>query len=166
MVTSLMQLWIKGLFGGRISWNFVISSEESLIANSGMDLLFFSGQTFGMTMSCRASFQDFSLLPKTRRFLCCSSFQTTTSSHNSTFLCPNKLIKNIKECKTTFNLYRFNKIQKTLGTIFREAAAIHLLNSTISPTEMFSPLLLFCGSGTQNAVTNLKSSPGSWLWIG
>ena len=71
----------KGSFRGRISWNFVISSEESLIANSRMDLLFFSGQTFGMTMSCRASFQDFSLLPKTRRFMYCSSFQTTTSSH-------------------------------------------------------------------------------------
>ena len=166
MVTSHMQLWIKGLFGGRISWNFVISSEESLIANSGMDLLFFSGQTFGMTMSCRASFQDFSLLPKTRRFLCCGSFQTTTSGHNSTFLCPNKLIKNIKECKTTFNLYRFNKIQKTLGTIFGEATAIYLLNSIISPTEMFSLLLFFCGSRTQNVVTNLKSSPSSWLWIG
>ena len=151
----------KGSFWWKDILKLTISSEESLIANSGMDLLFFSGQTFGMTMSCRASFQDFSLLPKTRRFMYCSSFQTTTSSHNSTFLCPNKLIKNIKECKTTFNLYRFNKIQKTLGTIFRESAAIHLLNSTISPTEMFSPLLLFCGSGTQNAVTNLKSSPGS-----
>jgi hypothetical protein len=144
----------------------VISSEESLIANSGMDLLFFSGQTFGMTMSWRASFQDFYLFPKTRRFLCCSSFLTTTSSHNSTFLCPNKLIKNIKECNITFNLYRFNKIQKTHGTIFGEAAAIHLLNSTISPIEMFSPLLLFCGSGTQNAITNLNFSPGSLLWIG
>ena len=86
---------------------------------------------------------------------------TRTEEVNTLTLCPNKLIKNIKECKTTFNLYRFNKIQKTLGTIFRKAAAIHLLNSTISPTEMFSPLLLFCGSRTPNAVTNLKSSPGS-----
>jgi hypothetical protein len=138
----------------------VISSKKSLIANSVMDLLFFSGQAFGMKMSRRASLQDFSLLPKTRRFLCCSSFQTTTSGHNSTFLCLDKLIKNIKECKIIFNLYRFNKIQKTLGTIFGEAAAIYLLNSTIFHIEMFSPLLLFCGSGTQNAVTNIKSSPG------
>jgi len=40
-------------------------------------------------------------------------------------------------------------------------SSIHLLNSTKSPTEMFNPLLLFCGFGTQNPVTNLKSSPGS-----
>ena len=155
-----MQLWIKGLL-----WKDILKLCDLFrgIANCklGYGSNVFSGQTFGMTMSCRASFQDFSLLPKTRRFMYCSSFQTTTSSHNSTFLCPNKLIKNIKEFKITFNLYKFNKIQKTLSTIFGEAAVIHLLNSTISPTEMFSPLLLFCGSKTQNAVTNLKSSPGS-----
>ena len=126
MVTSHMQLWIKGLL-----WKDILKLCDLFrgIANCklGYGSNVFSGQTFGMTMSCRASFQDFSLLPKTRRFLCCGSFQTTTSSHNSTFLCPNK---NIKECNTTFNLYRFNKIQKTLGTIFGKATAIHILTTT------------------------------------
>jgi len=161
-----MQLLIKGLFGGRIFWSFVISLEELLIAKLGMDLLFFSGQTYGMTMSCRITSLDFSPLPKIRRFLCCSFFQTTTLSHNFTSHCLNKLTKNTKQCKTIFKLYMFNRTQKIPGTIFRAAAAILLLNSTTSPTEMFSLLPLSCGFGIQSAVTNLKSSPDSWLWIG
>jgi len=52
--------------------------------------------------------------------------------------------------------------QKIPGTIFgAAAAAILLLNSTTSPTEMFSLLPLSYGFGIQSAVTNLKSSPGS-----
>ena len=79
----------------------------------------------------------------------------------STSHCLNKLTKNTKQCKTIFKLYRFNMTQKIPGTIFGAAAAILLLNSTTSPTEMFSLLPLSYGFGIQSAVTNLKSSPGS-----
>jgi hypothetical protein len=108
---------------------------------------------------------DFSPLPKTRRFLCCSFFQTTTLSHNFTSHCLNKLTKNTKQCKTIFKLYRFNGTQNISGTIFGATVAILLLNSTTSPTEIFSLLPLSYGFKIQSAVTNLKSSPGSWLWI-
>jgi len=111
--------------------------------------------------ACRITSLDFSPLPKTRRFLCCGFFQTTTLSHNFTSHCLNKFTKNTKQCKTIFKLYMFNRTQKIPGTIFGAAAAILLLNSITSPTEMFSLLPLSYGFGIQSAVTNLKSSPGS-----
>jgi hypothetical protein len=72
----------KGSFWWKDILKLCISLEELLIAKLEMDLLFFSGQTYGMTMSCRITSLDFSPLPKTRRFLCYISFQTTTLSHN------------------------------------------------------------------------------------
>lgn len=45
-------------------------------------------------------------------------FLSTTLSHNFTYFYLNKLIKNTKQCKITSKLYRYNRTQKTPGTIF------------------------------------------------
>jgi hypothetical protein len=55
-------------FGGEMSLNFVISSEESPTVRLEMVKLFYFGMIYGMTTSTETSFQGFSPSQKIKAF--------------------------------------------------------------------------------------------------